>query len=59
MSLFKSRKFWLAVIAVIQTVIGHFIDLSPEVTEAITRILIFLMGFIAVEDSAKKLSGRL
>lgn len=57
-SLLRSRKFWLSVIAVIQTIVFHyFTDFPAEVWESINVILLFLVGMIAVEDSAAKLHG--
>jgi hypothetical protein len=54
-ALLKSRKFWLAVIAVVQTVVFQFIPSMPdEVWQAINVILLFLVGMIAVEDAALK-----
>lgn len=58
LSLFKSRKFWLAVIGVIQTVFFFFWPEAPEgLWEAINTILLILIGAIAVEDAALKISG--
>ena len=57
-SLFKSRKFWLSVIAVIQTIIFSSIpDFPQEVWQAIDVILLWLVGMIAVEDAAAKRAG--
>jgi len=54
-ALLKSRKFWLAVIAVVQTIVFQFIPSMPdEVWQAINVILLFLVGMIAVEDAALK-----
>ena len=56
-SLFKSRKFWLAVVGVIQTVFFFFWPEAPEgLWEAINTILLILIGAIAVEDAAMKLA---
>lgn len=57
-SLLKSRKFWLSVVAVIQTVVFSLLpDFPDEVWQAINVILLFLVGMIAVEDSAAKLAA--
>ncbi len=54
-ALWKSRKFWLAVVAVVQTVIFTLVPGFPdEVWQAINVILLFLIGAIAVEDAAAK-----
>jgi hypothetical protein len=55
-ALWRSRKFWLAVVAVIQTVVFALIPGFPdEVWAAINVILLWLIGTIAVEDAAGKL----
>ena len=57
LSLFKSRKFWLAVIGVIQTIFFFFWPDAPEgLWEAINTILLILIGAIAVEDAAAKIN---
>jgi hypothetical protein len=58
-ALWKSRKFWLAVVAVIQTVVFALLPGFPdEVWAAINVILMWLIGTIAVEDAAEKLRIR-
>jgi len=55
-TLWKSRKFWLAVVAVAQTVVFTLVPGFPgEVWQAIDVILLFLIGTIAAEDVAAKL----
>ncbi|MCL4806096.1 MAG: hypothetical protein KJ046_17510 [Anaerolineae bacterium] len=54
--LLRSRKFWLAVVAVAQTAVFALVpDFPDEVWQAINVILLWLIGMIAVEDAAKKL----
>ena len=54
-ALWRSRKFWLAVVAVAQTVVFALIPNFPdEVWAAINVILMWLIGTIAVEDAAAK-----
>lgn len=54
--LFRSRKFWLAVVAVVQTAVFALIPGFPQaVWAAIDIILLWLIGMIAVEDAAAKL----
>lgn len=56
--LIRSRKFWLSVIAVVQTIIFSLIPAFPdEVWQAINVILLFLVGAIAAEDAALKWGG--
>jgi hypothetical protein len=55
-ALWRSRKFWLAVVAVVQTVIFTLLpDFPDEVWQAINIILLWLIGTIAVEDAASKI----
>ena len=55
MSILKSRKFWISVIAVIQTIVFSLVpDFPAEVWQAINVVLLFLVGMIAVEDAALK-----
>lgn len=55
-ALWRSRKFWLAVVAVLQTVVFTLLPGFPdEVWQAINVILLWLIGTIAVEDAAQKI----
>lgn len=57
-SLRRSRKFWLAGVAVIQTAVFALLPGFPEpVWQAIDVILLWLIGMIAVEDAAAKTAG--
>ena len=57
-TLLRSRKFWLAVIAVVQTIVFTLLPNFPdEVWQAINVILLFLISTIAVEDAAAKFHG--
>ena len=54
--LLRSRKFWLAVVAVAQTAVFALVpDFPDEVWQAINVILLWLIGTIAVEDAASKI----
>jgi hypothetical protein len=58
MSLLRSRKFWIAVfglLAVIYTSATGQEFMSMETQEAIVKIVLVLIGSIAVEDAATKL----
>lgn len=58
-TLLRSRKFWLSVVAVIQTVVFQLIpDFPDAVWQAINVILLWLVGMIAVEDAAWKVGRR-
>ena len=57
-SLLHSRKFWLAVVALAQTVLFAFVpDFPQEVWEAINTVLLVLIAAIAAEDAAEKLGA--
>ncbi len=58
-SLWRSRKFWLAVVAVAQTLLFTlWPDFPDAVWQAVNVILLWLIGMIAVEDAALKLGKR-
>ncbi len=51
-----SRKFWLSVVAVLNTVLFTAFPEFPDVLwESINEILFFLIGMIAAGDVAEKL----
>jgi hypothetical protein len=55
-AMWRSRKFWLAVVAMTQTVVFTLLpDFPDEVWQAINIILLWLIGTIAVEDAASKI----
>lgn len=57
-SLLYSRKFWLAMVALIQTLVFTFVPNFPqEVWIAIDAVLVALIGAIAVEDAAAKIKS--
>ena len=57
-ALIHSRKFWLAVFGVIQTVLFQFVPQFPEaVWQSINVLVLVLIGAIAVEDAAEKRSN--
>jgi len=57
-SLLKSRKFWLAILAMAQTILFQFVPEFPAtVWQSIDGVLIVLIGAIAAEDAAEKRAG--
>lgn len=57
--LLYSRKFWLALVACVQTILFHFIpDFPEEIWQSIDALAIVVIAAIAVEDAAMKLSSR-
>ena len=55
--LLYSRKFWLAVFAVIQSVVLHYLDVPREIWETIALLVGVLISGIAIEDAAEKRAG--
>jgi len=54
-ALLRSRKFWLAVVALAQTILFQFVPQFPqEVWLSINGVLAVLIAAIAVEDAAEK-----
>ena len=57
-SLVHSRKFWLAIVGVIQTVLFSLVpDFPSEIWLAIDGVIGVLIGAIALEDMGGKLGG--
>lgn len=55
--LLRSRKVWLAIIGVAQTIIFTLLpDFDPAVWQAINVLLLVVIGSIAIEDAALKLN---
>jgi len=58
-NLLKSRKFWLAVVGVVQSILFHFMPDFPDgVWVSVNALIAILIGAIAYEDAAAKRSGR-
>ena len=58
-SLFKSRKFWLAVVGVLQAVVLHYLDVPEDIWQSIMALIGVLITMIAIEDAALKRSGNI
>ena len=56
-SLLRSRKFWLAVFGVIQTVVLHYFQVPDEIWQAIAALIGVLIASIALEDAGEKSGG--
>jgi hypothetical protein len=50
-SLFRSRKFWLAVVGVIQIIVCDHLGLDPAIWQAIAALIGVLIGAFAYEDA--------
>ena len=56
-SLLYSRKFWLAVFGVIQTVTMQYYDVPAEVWQSITALVMALIAGIAIEDAGRNVAA--
>lgn len=57
-SLLRSRKVLLALVAVVNTIVGHYYPQIPaDVTEAINQFALVIIAAITAEDFAAKLRG--
>lgn len=53
--LWRSRKFWLALVAVAQTVVFELLPGFPDaIWQAVDVILLWLIGMVTAEDVAEK-----
>lgn len=53
--LIYSRKFWLAVFGLVQTIVFNLIpDFPPEVWQSINVLVVVLIAAIAHEDASEK-----
>lgn len=57
-SLLNSRKVRLALVGVIQTLVLHYVDISPDVWLAIDGLLVAVILGIAHEDNGAKRAGK-
>ena len=55
--LLRSRKFWLALFGVIQTIVLHYLSVPQDIWMAIDALVGVLISAIAVEDYAEKRGG--
>jgi len=60
-SLFKSRKFWIAIAGIISILLSENFGMNEEATKNLSEAIIVIVGVliaaIAVEDGASKLKG--
>jgi hypothetical protein len=56
-ALVRSRKFWLAVVAVIQTVVLHYVSVPQDIWLAIDGMIALVIAGIALEDYGAKSAG--
>lgn len=53
MALLKNRQFWLAVVALVQTIVLNYVGVPQEIWAAIDAILAVVIAAFTVEDVAK------
>lgn len=58
-ALFYGRKFWLAILAVVQSVLFAFTTVPKELWLSVDALLVAVIVTIAWEDSALKAAGKL
>ena len=56
-ALLHSRKFWLAVFGLVQTIVLHFVQVPQDIWLAIDALVGVLIVSIAVEDAGEKIAG--
>ena len=56
-SLLYSRKFWLAVYGLIQTIALYYLSVPSDILIAADVLVMVLIGSIAAEDAAMKRAG--
>lgn len=57
-SLFKSRKFWLAVVGVVQILVLDYLGLPADIWQAIAVLIGVVIAGIAIEDAGEKSAGQ-
>ena len=57
-SLLKSRKFWLAVVGVVQVVALNYFGVPEDIWQSIAVLISVLIAGIAIEDAGEKSAGK-
>ena len=55
--LLKSRKFWLAVVGVVQIVVLNYFGVPEDIWQAIAALIGVVIAGIAIEDAGTKSAG--
>lgn len=56
--IYRSRKFWLAVYGVVQTLVLHYFAVPADIITSVDALIVVVIAGIALEDAAYKNSGR-
>jgi predicted histidine transporter YuiF (NhaC family) len=59
MALFKSRSFWLAVVAVVQTVVLYYFQVPQAIWLSINALIGVVIAALTVDDAAKAIVAEL
>lgn len=51
--LLKSRQFWTAVLALVQTIVLNYLQVPAEIWQSINAILVIVIAMFTVEDVAE------
>jgi hypothetical protein len=54
-SLLYSRKFWLAVFAIVQSIVLHYLQIPDDIWQSIAALIAVLIASIAIEDAGEKM----
>ena len=52
--LLKNKSFWMAVLAVVQTLVLHYLNIDAEIWASIDALLLVVISIFATEDIASK-----
>lgn len=55
-SLLVSRKFWLAVFGVVQSIVLHYLNVPDEIWQSIAALVGVLIASIALEDAGRNIN---
>ena len=58
-SMLYSRKFWLAIVALVQSIVLSLTDFPPELWVSVNALLAAVIAATAYEDAALKRAGKL
>jgi hypothetical protein len=56
-SLLKSRKFWLAVVGVVEVLVLDYLGVPSDIWQAIAALIGVVIAGIAIEDAGAKSAG--
>lgn len=54
LALLKNKSFWMAVLAVVQTLVLHYLNIDAEIWASIDALLLVVISIFATEDLANR-----